>query len=139
MDVGRSTSAHEGTSGAIRSERATVELENWGAWMRDQPPVGPGSSPAPSPIWRDMLAGYRETFATELYDEARAERCDRLIATVCQPDHARALVARYVARLSSREAGGRISGWIGAPVSRATYRQWLEIAESCVAAAYALE
>ena len=123
-DVGRSTAAH--AEGDVDTHAMLARLENWGAWQRSLPADGPGMYP-PSPMFKDVVDRYRETFAPSPYDADDAKVVEKLAADELSIRHVLCLNLRFVLRISSRKAAGIMSRQ-GHPCTHTTYRVWVESA-----------
>lgn len=121
-DVGRSTAAH--AEGTADTHLMLARLENWGSWQRSLPADEPGIYPA-SPMFRDIVDRYRETFASTPYDMDDAEALEKLAARVLSIRQMLVLQMRFILRTSSRRAAGQLSR-MGHPCSHTLYLQWVD-------------
>ena len=121
-DIGRSTAAH--AEGSADTHSMLARLENWGAWQRSLPAGEPGIYPA-SPMFRDVVDRYRETFAPDPYDLLDAEALEALAARVLSIRQMLVLQMRFIVRVSSRRAAGQLSR-MGYPCSHPTYLVWVD-------------
>jgi len=121
-DIGRSTAAH--AEGQADTHAMVARLENWGSWQRSLPADGPGLFPR-SPMFKDVVDRYRETFAPSPYDCEDGEQIEALVARVLSIRQILCLQLRFIIRVSSRRAAGIISIQ-GHPCTHTTYRVWVE-------------
>ena len=127
-DVGRSTAAH--AEGDVDTHAMLARLENWGAWQRSLPADGPGLYP-PSPMFKDVVDRYRETFAPSPYDADDAKVVEKLVADTLSIRHVFCLELRFILQISSRKAADIMSRQ-GHQCAHTTYRRWLDEAiEKC--------
>ena len=127
-DVGKSTAEHSALHGEDVPPWVIAALDNWGAWQAaiDLPLL---AIPA-SPMFREYVAGYRETPASRAYEAEPAEFTDAEIARMSR-QAIDCFVVRFVLQKSSREAARSLSmaGYKtreGSGITHSTYRRWLD-------------
>lgn len=124
-DVGRSTTTHAMLHSAAVGPEVINSLHNWGNWQLGM--ATPMAGFPVSPMFREVISGYRESKAREPYDEEEAIIIDKLIAQLPSRDVC-VLLLKYVNKRSSRQAA-KVMTYLGTECSHTTYRRWVDLAE----------
>lgn len=110
MDVGRSTAAHVNRF-ELHYPHGNELLENWSAWYAN----GDRAESTIQPMFREYLAGYRETSAglRSIYDEDSALQADRLFAKHLTREQREVIFLHFVHRQPSRTAARNLAVSVG--------------------------